>query len=234
MVVIGGFLLILAVLIAPSVYTAWRDWQAATAIEAATARPGQTVVAAGRAVAGARGLLTAPLSGRPCVWYQQETRRHLQRPVRSGTERDVRVDSVTTSERSFGVTDDQGRVVMIQPENLRQADLLWAHREERVAEAHERLDQGAPTVRAFGRRAIPYETTAIETLEWIVAPDENVVVGGMLAPDGQVTAPRRGPYVIRTSTRAEIRRRRARVLALTVFGTLATAVLGLALTIAGT
>lgn len=233
MVVIGGLLLLAAVLIAPSMYTAWRDWRAATAVSAATAQPGNQVVAAGRTIPGAGGLLVAPLSGRECVWYQQETRRHLSRAVRSGAERDVRVESVTTSDRPFGVTDDHGRVVMVDPEGLRQADLVWAHRDERTAGPHERTDPRAGPSRPMSRRALRYETTGFENLEWIVAPDADVVVAGMLAPDGQVTAPSRGRFVVRLATLADVRRRRVRVLALAVGGTLAAAVLGLGLTVAG-
>lgn len=233
MVAIGSFLLVAAMLIAPSVYTAWRDWRAANAVSAATGRPGQQVVAAGRAVTGGRGVVTAPLSQQDCLWYQQETRRHVQRPGRSGAERDMRVEEIITSDHSFGIADPEGRVVMVQPDELRQGELLWAHREERSAQSHERFATTTDRDGRTRRRAIPYETTGYETVEWIVAPDADVVVTGVLAPDGQLASPRRGPYLVRTTTLAAIRRRRARALALITGSTVVCAALGLAFTFAG-
>lgn len=233
MLVIGGLLFLVAVLVAPSIYTSWRDWRAAHAVPAATARPHQAVVASGVVVPGPGGVLSAPLSGRPCVWNQQETRRHLRRPTRSGIERDVQVESVTTSDRQFGVTDDHGRVVMIAPDGLRQKDLLWAHREERDATPQERVQPGTGRTLPSRPRTTPYETTGYETLEWIVEQGQSVVISGVLAPDGQVTAPRRGTYVIRTADLADVQRRRTRVLVFAVVGTVVLAGLGLVLTLAG-
>lgn len=233
MVVIGGLLLVAAVLMVPSVFTAWRGWRAATATSAAIARPGDSVVAAGQAVPGLSGPLTAPLSGKACVWYQQETRRHVVRRARGGRERDVRVESVTTSESPFGVVDDDGRVVTVRPDGLRHADLFWVHREELPVEPDEQLGLDVGAAPQFGRRSLHYETTGLETLEWIVASDEPVVVAGRLGPDGHVSAPSRMPYVIRATTVDRVRRSRIRALAFAAGGTLAAALAGVALVAAG-
>lgn len=155
---------------------------------------GGRVECVGRARPGPGGLLTAPYSGRPCVWHRSVTTHTYWGKLRTEPEYAMltKVESDTASERPFVLADASGQVLV---------DVATADREllcEVGAEAYHRFDQtGRDTEEGRDHR------------EWLIAPEQEVyVLGEGNLRDGWpvIGRPRRGGdrLVVTTKSQEEL------------------------------
>jgi hypothetical protein len=147
----------------------------------------------GQARPGPGGLLTAPYSGRPCVWHRSVTTHTYWGKLRTEPEYAMvtKVESDTASEWPFLLADSSGQVLV---------DVAAADREvlcQVGAEAYQRFDQTGRDTEE-GR----------EYREWLIAPDQEVyVLGEGEMRDGWpvIGRPRRGgDLVVTTRSKEEL------------------------------
>jgi hypothetical protein len=124
---------------------------------------GQRVECVGAARPGPGGTITAPYSGRPCVWHRSVTTHTHWGKLRTEPETAMvtKVESDTASEWPFVLVDSSGQVLV---------DVAAADREllcQVGAEEYHRFDQ-------TGRDA----EEGRHHREWLIAPDQSVYVLG--------------------------------------------------------
>ena len=146
----------------------------------------------GQARSGPQGLLTAPCSGTPCVWYRSVTTRTKRTYMReSGYQLETRVEAEDVSEAPFVLTDASGQV-LVDPRGV-DRDLLCRPGEE----AYHRFD---PDPKGDDPRE------GRDHREWLIVPDQELyVLGEAGTQDGWVTLGRphrRGSRLV-VSTRSE-------------------------------
>jgi hypothetical protein len=147
----------------------------------------------GRARPGPEGLLTAPLSGQPCVWYRAATIRIEEKYVQEqGYQARSTLESESVSTAPFRLVDTSGEV-LVDVQGIDHGELCTAE-----DESFHRFDADP---RRFGRGE-----EGRHHHEWLIAPDQQLyVLGSAQAQGGWVTlaAPRRGGTPLLVSRRSE-------------------------------
>ncbi|GAA3728115.1 hypothetical protein HDA32_000236 [Spinactinospora alkalitolerans] len=257
MLVIGIALLIGAAILAPLAFLALRRWLAQRAVaevrpNALAAWAGRPVSLSGLAAPGPEGGIESRLAGTDCVWHGHEVLRHywLWRTREDGGERErVRnCDSIADhgSADLFGIVGAagaerrRGGAVLVDPDD---AEVDGVHMcLQRVVG---RPQRGVPAPaddllnRVKGRISGIFrgETIEFEYREWVLRPGDPIVVHGrMELRDGRpvVTAPPDGRLRIECGAPPESQPQNQRANALLLSGgTLASACVGLLLTLSG-
>ncbi|MGI8329209.1 GIDE domain-containing protein [Actinomadura scrupuli] len=177
----------------------------------ATATDGLCEVA-GTTEPGPDGVLEAPLSGLPCVWYRV---RILDRPRQRFGGNFVRLATPVldvSSPAAFGLRDGSGRVRVV-PENAH----VEAGRPALVETEPVVLVDGEPEPGTFGGSARPVLGPEVRLRpggrykyhEWLLPPGSPVYVLGRAALDPEtgepvIRRPESGPFLIGAGTEAEV------------------------------
>jgi hypothetical protein len=152
---------------------------------------GGRIQCVGQARPGPGGVITAPYSGRPCVWHRSVTTHTYWGKLRTEPEYAMvtKVESDTASEWPFVLADSSGQVLV---------DVAAADRDllcEVGAEAYQRFDQ-------TGRES----QEGRDHREWLIAPEQEVYVlgeGGMRDGWPVIGRPRRGGDRLVVTTKTE-------------------------------
>lgn len=220
LIIIGAVLLVIGALILPlaarhqarraQTFSDVPDYDCAQVAEHGDLAPGMRVSVAGRSAPGGDAPLSAPASGRPCVWYQltvSERRREVDRDS-EGRRTTREVERVVSRERSpdpIAVVDETGRV-LVEPADAKI---------DRTTETMNRLDP-PPGGGGGGSLSIgPFtvnlgsgdDLVGVRRKEEIIAPDDDLyVLGGAYARDGEgvIRKPREGMFVISTRSADEL------------------------------
>jgi hypothetical protein len=153
---------------------------------------GPTTECVGRARPGPEGVLTAPFSGEPCVWYRAATIRVEQKYLdEHGYEPRQTVESETASTAPFLLADSSGEVLV---------DVRGVDHAELCVPGQESFHRDDPDPRSHRREEGRHHH------EWLIAPDEQLyVLGTPQLQGGWVTLarPRRGGLPLLVSQRSE-------------------------------
>lgn len=164
----------------------------------------------GEAAPGPDGLLTAPLSGTPCVWYRTSVDRMYEKMEtdRNGNRRQVTGTNVLCDQRSiepFLIKDVSGQVPVYpgraQPDGV-----------ERVIDQREyATGKLAERAMAIGVRALesgPGITRGHRYREWVIRPGTRLyVLGAVRAAEGiAIREPHGAPFIISTRDEEQLSR----------------------------
>jgi hypothetical protein len=142
---------------------------------------------------GPDGLLAAPLSGRPCVWYRAATIRVEEKYAgEHGYEPRQKVESESASTAPFQLVDPSGEVLV---------DVRGVDHAELCIPGQESFHRFDPDPARFGRGQ-----EGRHHHEWLIAPDQQLyVLGAAQLQGGWVTLarPRRGGAPLLVSRRSE-------------------------------
>lgn len=170
-----------------------------------------------------QGPLTSQLTGTPCVWYRCVVTRHYEHVTHQNGRRRVHRRSEKLSEtnswESFGMRDDQGRLIVVDPGGS-QID-----EPQQVVQEFEPHGPSGPTMfgvqlpNAFGRGG----TTGYTYEEWVVEPGRRLyVLGEVNDRTGSMVIGKPddgGHFIVSTRSEQELRehrRKRHRTLSLAV------------------
>nr|PZN11518.1 MAG: hypothetical protein DIU75_24205 [Mycolicibacterium hassiacum] len=156
----------------------------------------------GEAAPGPDGLLTAPLSGTPCVWYRTSIARMYEKweTDRNGNRRQVSGRNILCDQRSsepFLVTDVSGQVPVYPGKDAPDGA-------ERVIDQREYArGRLADRAREIGVRAMesgPGTTRGHHYQEWVIRPGTQLyVLGAVRASEGiAIREPHDAPFIIST------------------------------------
>jgi hypothetical protein len=132
----------------------------------------------GQAKAGPDGSLTAPVSGRPCVWHHEKVTQHWEEWERDskGEMRRENRSNVVSDERStdlFTLRDAAGEV-LVNPEGADIDNPVKSHRERSHRAAVQGRDMFDKVLSVLDDRS----DEEIEVEEWIIPVDEALYVRG--------------------------------------------------------
>lgn len=158
------------------------------------------------------GPLSSQLTGTPCVWYRYVVTRHYEHVTHQNGRRRVRRGTETLTEtnswESFGMRDDRGQLIGVDPGGTR------IDQPQRVVKEFEPHRPSGPTMfgvqlpNAFGRNG----TTGYTYEEWIVEPGRRLYVLGEVndrAGSLMIGKPDDGGhFIISTRSEQEIREHR--------------------------
>ncbi len=193
----------------------------------------------GKAQAGPQGLAKAPESGEECVWYRTKVTEHYWEWDRDSDGDRRRVERTRTiaqheSEEPFVLTDATGTVTL----SPRDADL------DEPVKVLDRLDRDQSSSGAGGILETLAQgvfdwgdrTIGLEREEWVVRPGQRLYVLGEAHDDGGQLGMRKGEggrYVISLRSEEELKKSAGRWATAAAVATVALAVAGLGLVIAG-
>ena len=244
--IIGGVLLVAAVIaVAFAVHTK-RRWHAMVGTETSTvaqlagdlatvhqlggATFNRVCEVSGPVEAGPDGELRSELAKLPCVWYRYEVRRrywHTSTDSEGRTTRSQRTESVAelASAQPFRLADGTGSV-LVRP------DGLAIDRAERVVDRFE-PDQTTESVSFLGIQLnTRSDTIGYEHEEWIVRPGTRLyVLGEATGHGGDLTIgkPAQGVHIISTRSEDQLRGSAQRTQRILMWSGLAAAVIGVTL-----
>jgi hypothetical protein len=154
---------------------------------------GPTTECVGRARPGPEGLLAAPFSGQPCVWYRAATIRTEDKYVQEqGYQARTTVESESVSTAPFQLVDASCEVLV---------DVRGIDHGELCIPGDESFHRYDPDPRRFGRGE-----EGRHHHEWIISPDQQLYVLGAAQLQGGWVAlarPRRGGLPLLVSRRTE-------------------------------
>lgn len=174
--------------------------------------PGMRVAVVGRTARADGGALTAPASGRPCVWYRvvvSERYRRTQRDKDGNTSTSIE-ERVVSDERSpdrIALTDATGQIA-IEPGDGKIDRPLEVH--NRVEQAGARAGMNVSIGRISLNLSSADDLVGVRTREEIIPTDTDLyVLGGAFARDGQgvIDKPNSGLFIISTRSGDDLARR---------------------------